>query len=82
MADLHEAQLIAMVVSGVHGSTDDEHIKRLLSEYLPFEAINDPEWDKKEDVSVEKMVAEILTFHKEWEKIKDGYDEELIKEVQ
>ena len=82
MADLHEAQLIAMAVNGVHGSTDDEHRKRLLSAYLPFEAINDPEWDKKEDVSVETMVAEILTFHKEWEKIKDGYDEELIKEVQ
>lgn len=71
-----------MAVSDVHGSTDDEHRKRLLSEYLPFEAIDDPGWDKKEDVSVEKMIAEILTYHKEWEKIKDGYDEELINEVQ
>lgn len=70
-----------MVVSGVYGSIDDEYRKWLFLEYLLFEVINDFEWDKKEDVLVEKMVVEILMFYKEWEKIKDGYDEELIKEV-
>lgn len=71
-----------MASEEAHGSTDGENRKRRLSQYLPFEAIEIPKWGKKEDISIEEMIAEILSHVKKWEEMKDRYDEKLINKVQ
>ena len=71
-----------MAAKNAHGSTDDENRKRRLSQYLPFEATETPKWGKKEDVSVQEMIEEILSHLREWEEIKGRYDKELIDKVQ
>lgn len=71
-----------MAAKNAHGSTDDENRRRRLSQYLPFEATETPKWGKKEDVSVQEMIGEILSHLREWEEIKGRYDKELIDKVQ
>lgn len=70
------------MAESIPGSTDVEERKRKLAIYLPFKAMENPKWRKKEEVSVERMITEIMRCQKEWEQVKDGYDEKSIKKVQ
>ena len=59
-----------------------EERKRILAESLPFDALENPLWRKKEEVSVKEMITKILQYHKEWnEKKKHDYDKELVENV-
>ena len=71
-----------MAAEKTHGSSDVEERKRKLAIYLPFKAMEKPEWRKKEEVSVEHMITEIMRYQKEWQQEKGGHDDKLIKKVQ
>ena len=56
-----------MAAEKAYESTDDENRKRRLSLYLPFKATETPNWGKREDISVKKMIDEILSHLRECE---------------
>ncbi|XP_078349127.1 uncharacterized protein LOC144634056 [Oculina patagonica] len=61
-----------------------EERKRKLAIYLSFDAVENPGWRNSQEVSISKMITQIMRYHKEWEEIKSsaGYDEKLVKKVQ
>lgn len=53
-----------------------------LKDLLPFEALETPEWRKKEELSVKEMIAKIMEYKREWEERKrDNYESDLIEQV-
>ncbi|KAJ7340320.1 hypothetical protein OS493_003056 [Desmophyllum pertusum] len=62
-------------------AADLEERKRKLAVYLPFEALETPKWRKKQEVTVAEMITEIMRYNKQWEEVKNTYDEELVEKV-
>ena len=58
-----------------------EERKRILAVSLPFDAKETPVWRRKEEVSVQKMITEIMQYRKVWEKEKDSYARQLVERV-
>ena len=56
-----------MAAEEAYESTDDENRKRRLSLFLPFKATETLNWGKREDISVKKMIDEILSHLRECE---------------
>ena len=57
----------SMAAEEAYESTDDENRKRRLSLFLPFKATETLNWGKREDISVKKMIDEILSHLRECE---------------
>ena len=65
----------------VTATSEDLERKRMLETSLPFQALENPNWRKTEDVSVKEMLTQIMKYQREWEEKKDQYEPELVKTV-